>query len=131
MMKTYNNMKILDVDTSQGHFTRHGLHMNGMGKEKMARKISEVVKKMVTRKEETPITLVWKDKSVGKSGGTEEESDISEKKEIEVRASGRKCKQPVARRRFFMDIKLYEGSVKKTKTFNGNIHQCQIVSVLH
>jgi hypothetical protein len=35
MMKTYNNMKILHVDTSRGHFTCHGLHMNGMGKEKM------------------------------------------------------------------------------------------------
>jgi hypothetical protein len=102
MMKTYNNIKILDVDISRGHFTRHGLHMNGMGKEKMARKISEVVKKMVTRKEETPITLVWKDKSVGKSGGMEEKCDVSEKKEIEVRTSGRKRKQPVARRDDFL-----------------------------
>jgi hypothetical protein len=102
MMKTYNNIKILDVDTSRGHFTHHGLHMNGMGKEKMARKVSEVVKKMVTRKEETPIDLVWKDKSVGKSGGTEEKSDVSEKKEIEVRTSGRKRKQPVARRNDFL-----------------------------
>jgi hypothetical protein len=102
MMKTYNNIKILDVDISRGNFTHLGLHMNGTGKEKMARKISEVVKKMVTRKEETPITLVWKDKSVGKSGGTEEKSDISEKKEIDVRTSGRKRKQPVARRDDFL-----------------------------
>jgi hypothetical protein len=86
---------------------------------------------MVTRKEETPITLAWKDKSVGKSGEMEEKSDVSEKKKIEVQASGRKRKQPVAKRRFFMDIKSYKGSVKKTKTFNGNINQCQIVSVLH
>jgi hypothetical protein len=39
MMKTHNNMEIFYVDTRRGHFTRHGLHMNGMGKEKMARKI--------------------------------------------------------------------------------------------
>jgi hypothetical protein len=45
MMMTYNNMEILDVDISRGHFTRHGLHMNEMGKEKMASKISEDIKK--------------------------------------------------------------------------------------
>jgi hypothetical protein len=76
--------------------------MNGMGKEKMARKISEVVKKMVARREETPITLVWKDTLMGKSGGTEEKRDTIEKKEIEVRASGRKRKQPVAKRDDFL-----------------------------
>jgi hypothetical protein len=65
MIKTHNNMEILYVDTSRGHFTRHGLHMNGMGKEKMARKISEAVKKTVTREKETPITLVWKVKNQG------------------------------------------------------------------
>jgi hypothetical protein len=81
MMKTHNNMEILDVDTSWGHFTRHGLHMNGMGKEKMARKISEAVKKIVTREKGEPITLVWKDKFMGKSGGMEERRDISETKE--------------------------------------------------
>jgi hypothetical protein len=58
--------------------------MNGMGKEKMASKISEAVQKIVIRKEETPITLGWKDKSMGKSGETEEKSDSSEKKEIEI-----------------------------------------------
>jgi hypothetical protein len=102
MIKAYNNIKILDVDTSRGHFTCHGLHMNGIGKEKMARNVSEVVKKMAIRKEETPVTLVWKDKSVGKSGETEEKSDVSEKKEIEVQTSGRKRKQPVARRDDFL-----------------------------
>jgi hypothetical protein len=45
MMKTHNNMEILDMDIRWGHFTRHGLHMNRMGKEKMASKISEAVKK--------------------------------------------------------------------------------------
>jgi hypothetical protein len=85
-----------------------------MGKEKMASKISEAVKKMVTRTEETPITLGWKDKSMGKSGGTEEKSDSSEKKEIEVRASGKNVNKWQGET-IFMDIKSSEGSVKKTR----------------
>jgi hypothetical protein len=39
---------------------------------------------------------------MGKSGETEEKSDSSEKKEIEVQASGTKRKQPVARRHNFL-----------------------------
>jgi hypothetical protein len=51
MMKAHNNMESLAVDTSRGHFTHHRLHMNGMGKEKMARKISETVKKNCHKRE--------------------------------------------------------------------------------
>jgi hypothetical protein len=43
--------------------------MNALGKEKMAKKISDAVKKIVIRKKEKPITLAWKDMFTGKSGG--------------------------------------------------------------
>jgi hypothetical protein len=76
--------------------------MNGMGKEKMARKISVAVKKIVTTNKETQIMLVWKDKFMGKSGRTEERRDISESKETEVRSSGRSHKRQVTRRDDFL-----------------------------
>jgi glutamate formiminotransferase len=50
--KAHNNMEILDVDTSRGHFTRHGLHMNGMGKEKMVRKNQRLSKKLLQERQE-------------------------------------------------------------------------------
>jgi hypothetical protein len=54
----------------------HGLHMNVLGKGKMARKISDAVKRIVTKKKEN--TLTWKDKFMGKNGGLEERRDILE-----------------------------------------------------
>jgi lysophospholipase L1-like esterase len=47
MMKIYNNTEILDVDINREHYTHHGLHMNISGKEKMAKRISDVVKKLL------------------------------------------------------------------------------------
>jgi hypothetical protein len=64
------------------------------------RKISETVKKIVMRKKEALTTLVWKDKLMGTSGGTEERRGISET--IEVRSSGSSRKQPVTRRDDFL-----------------------------
>jgi hypothetical protein len=45
--------KFMEVSPSQGHFTRHGLHMNGMGKEKMTREISETQKNCYKRERST------------------------------------------------------------------------------
>jgi hypothetical protein len=56
--------------------------MNGLGKECMAKEISETVKKIVIREKEAPITLIWKDKWMGRSGGTEERRDIPETIEV-------------------------------------------------
>jgi hypothetical protein len=69
MMKAHNNMEMLHVDTSRWHFTHHGLHMNGMGKENMAGKISETVKKIVTREKETRTSL-WEKVEEWKKEGT-------------------------------------------------------------
>jgi hypothetical protein len=52
---------IIISDISREYFTRHGLHINVLGKEKMARKISDVVKRIGTQNKMTPITLIWKD----------------------------------------------------------------------
>jgi hypothetical protein len=62
-------------------------------------KYQRLSKKIVTREKEAPITLAWKDKFMGKSGGTKERRDISETIEVQ----------------FFMDIKSSERNVKKTR----------------
>jgi L-lactate utilization protein LutC len=58
-VKTFNNVGIVYVDINREHFIQHGLHMNTSGKEKIARKISDVVREIVTRKKDKAIILKW------------------------------------------------------------------------
>jgi hypothetical protein len=76
--------------------------MNRSGKEKNGEKISDVVKKIVTRKKEKPITLTWEDKLTGQSGGMEGRKDTLDMKETGIRSSRRCRKQPVTRRDDFL-----------------------------
>lgn len=97
----FKHMKALDVDVNREHFIQHGLHMNASGKEKIARKISNV-RKIVTRKKVQPLNLKWKqtlmEGSKEESKVKEERKDITGMKEIEVQSSERLCKQPVTRK---------------------------------
>lgn len=45
------------MDINSEHFTQPGLHMNASCKDKIARKISDVVRKNVTRNKVKPIIL--------------------------------------------------------------------------
>ena len=55
-VKTADNVNIIQANLSRNDFTLHGLHLNISGKEKMAELIW---KKIMERKEETPIILKW------------------------------------------------------------------------
>jgi len=61
MMKTADNVKTIQANVGRNDFTLHGLHLNISGKEKMAELIGENIKKLMTRKEETPIILKWEE----------------------------------------------------------------------
>ena len=61
MMKTADNVKIIQANLSRSDFTLHGLHLNISGKEKMAELIGENIKKLMSSKEETPIILKWEE----------------------------------------------------------------------
>jgi len=45
VVKTADNVKIIQANLSRNDFTHHGLHLNIYGKEKMAKLIRENVKK--------------------------------------------------------------------------------------
>jgi hypothetical protein len=83
IMKTFNNVEIVDVDMNREHFTQHGLHMNTSDKEKIARNISDVVRAIGTRKKDKTTILKWKE-------GNQEESE--EKQERKNRQGDRKQK---------------------------------------
>ena len=61
VMKPYNHVKIIDVDVDRQHFTRHGLHLNGRGKEEMGKKIGEVLRDVIrqNRNITDKIVLPW------------------------------------------------------------------------
>ena len=44
IMKPYNRVLMVSADTDRKFFTRHGLHLNNLGKEKIASKVSMIVK---------------------------------------------------------------------------------------
>ena len=50
-------MKVIQVALNRSNFMRHGMHLNFSGKIKAAKLIGESIKKLMSRKEETPILL--------------------------------------------------------------------------
>ena len=44
IMKPYNHLLMVSADTDRKFFCRHGLHLNNLGKEKIASKFSVIVK---------------------------------------------------------------------------------------
>lgn len=74
VLKTVDNVKIIQANLGRSDFTRHGLHLNLSGKEKMAKLLGESINKPISREENTPIRLKWK--------GTKEEPTPKDAKEI-------------------------------------------------
>ena len=58
IMKPFSLVSMVTVDTDR-KFTRHGLHMNNLGKEIMASKVSVIVKDTL-QKQDQKISLCWK-----------------------------------------------------------------------
>jgi hypothetical protein len=85
--------KILDSEIQRQHFTRHGLHMNKVGKEHMAQRIMVHIKKTLFVRKTPPIILQWKQDLMdsGQKGG------VAQEKVTYSRTSGRKRKQPASR----------------------------------
>jgi len=59
LMKPYKHVIVVKVDLDRKFFTRQGLHINNLGKEKIAFKIASVVTEIFRRQEEI-ISLYWK-----------------------------------------------------------------------
>jgi lysophospholipase L1-like esterase len=61
VVKTADNVIIIQADSNRNDFTHHGLHLNNSGKEKMAKLIGDNIKKLMSRKEETSFILKWEE----------------------------------------------------------------------
>ena len=47
MMKMFECAKVLDSEVKRECYTRHGLHMNGVGKELMAQRIMDQIREIL------------------------------------------------------------------------------------
>jgi len=123
-MKVHENAEVLRVNLDTSGFTKHGQHMNTMGKELMAKRIVEAIKRTLNVWRKKPISMKWKEdpstenqgpgKAINEVGEardpTENQSvsveaeDNSKRQENEtgVKASGRSRKLPVTRRDDFL-----------------------------
>jgi hypothetical protein len=78
----FNHAIMINVDLNREHFTRHGLYMNASGKERRAKRISYVIRAVLTRKTEEPIILTWKGKLMD---GNQEENKGKRKVTRDIR----------------------------------------------
>jgi hypothetical protein len=53
LMKPYKHVAVVKVDFDREFFTRHGQHMNNLGKEKIAPRIARVVTDVFSNQVET------------------------------------------------------------------------------
>jgi hypothetical protein len=60
-MKMFNNVQVLETDLKKNFFTKHGLHLNSPGKEKIALKLVAVVKSLLNKNRTSHIYLQWKE----------------------------------------------------------------------
>jgi len=60
-MKVHENAEVMKVNLDRKGFTKHGQHMNEMGKELMAKRIAEAIKNTLMVCKKTPIIMNWKE----------------------------------------------------------------------
>jgi hypothetical protein len=59
--KSAGNVEILQLALERNDFTRHGMHLNISGKEKVAKLMGESIVQRMSKEEVTPFILKWKE----------------------------------------------------------------------
>jgi lysophospholipase L1-like esterase len=64
VVKSVGNVKIVQTNLNRDDFTRHGLHLNLSGKEKVATLIGESIKQLIPRKKAPPIVSIRREELI-------------------------------------------------------------------
>jgi hypothetical protein len=86
VVKTAKNVKIIQTTLSRTDFTCRGMHLNVLGKEKVAKLIGKSIKKLLSRTEETPFILKWEDQKDLHQNETEDKltADVNKEPKLKV-----------------------------------------------
>jgi hypothetical protein len=57
--KLFRNVKLMEVELQRRHFTRHGQHLNLLGKELVASGLANKIKQLLIKVETIPIQMPW------------------------------------------------------------------------
>ena len=75
-MKPNKHVMMVKVELDRKFFTRHGLHMNNVGKERLALKIANVVTTILQKQTEDSISLCWKNEPDDSVSDSSKEDNI-------------------------------------------------------
>ena len=99
-MKLHEHLKVIDSVIQRGCYTRHGLHLNRLGKEQMTHRIVNQIKNSLLTNNTLPIPLSWQEvPMVYNLDSTDTQGSLTVS-----RTSGRKRKQPTTREDDFLWI---------------------------
>jgi hypothetical protein len=84
LMKLHNHVAVVQVDPARMYYTKHGQHVNNMGRERIASKLAEVITDLFSTEEEI-ITLPRKSDTEMMSGSSDScylDSDLTSRKDV-------------------------------------------------
>jgi hypothetical protein len=61
VVKTADNVKIVETTLHRNDYMCHGMHLNISGKEKVAKQIGETITKLLSRTKDSPFILKWEE----------------------------------------------------------------------
>jgi hypothetical protein len=119
-LRSFEHITMLRIDYDRKYFTSHGLHLNGLGKEILAKKLASHICTILEKRKTPQLSLGWKiDHNIGTSTSVTENNTVDHSNKIMVSkhvitsnqetrvniTSNRKKKTPVSRTDdFFMVI---------------------------
>jgi hypothetical protein len=60
LMKAFMHVRVVKIDLDRELFTKHGLHMNNLGKERIMKHTATMVLAVLQKKTQEPISIHWK-----------------------------------------------------------------------
>jgi hypothetical protein len=64
MMKVMQHADIVETTVTRSDFTKHGLHLNMNGNEKLAALIKEKITSIISELHPSPVPIQWRERSI-------------------------------------------------------------------
>jgi len=99
LLKIYPHVSLIDTTTDRTHFTKHGFHLNNLGKEWAVTQIYKLIGSNVLthNKSESPLPLQWINIQIEGEVSNAGENSPTDNLEPSCRSSSRNKKTPIPR----------------------------------